>query len=100
LNQSTSQQKQSGISDAVYEWLPQQMMPLLRVSSQPRFVVYGFGQALAPAPNGVVTSGAEAGMITNYQVTAETVTRAVMRIEGAPTNAHAVVESYNVLPPD
>jgi len=100
LNLSTLSQKQNGISDALYEWLPQQTLGLLRVSDQPRFVIYSYGQTLKPAANGVVTSGGQAGMITNYQVTAETVTRAVVRIEGAPTNAHAVIESYNLLPPD
>jgi hypothetical protein len=86
--------------DALVEWLPQQAMSLLRANNQPRYVIYSYGQTLTPAPNGVVNSGAQAGMITNYQVTAETVTRSVVRIEGAPTNSHAVVESYNVLPPD
>jgi len=90
----------NNIPDALMEWLPQQTMGLLRLSDQPRFVIYSYGQTLTPAPNGVVNSGAQAGMITNYQVTAETVTRSVVRIVGAPTNTHAVIESYNILPPD
>ncbi|NDH54734.1 MAG: hypothetical protein EBY24_22790, partial [Betaproteobacteria bacterium] len=90
----------NGITDALMEWLPQQTLSLMRVGAQPRFVIYSYGQTLAPAPNGIVTSGTYPGMITNYQVTAETVTRSVVRVEGAPTNAHAVVESYNILPPD
>ena len=90
----------NGITDALMEWLPQQTLSLMRVGAQPRFVIYSYGQTLAPAPNGIVTSGTYSGMITNYQVTAETVTRSVVRVEGAPTNAHAVVESYNILPPD
>jgi len=90
----------NSIPDALMEWLPQQTMGLLRLSDQPRFVIYSYGQTLTPAPNGVVNSGNQAGMITNYQVTAETVTRSVVRIEGAPTNTHAVIESYNILPPD
>ena len=42
------------ISDAMYEWLPQQVMSLLRVGT-PRYVIYSYGQALkpAPTPNGV-----------------------------------------------
>jgi hypothetical protein len=93
------------LTDALMEWLPQQAMSLLRLSDQPRFVIYSYGQTLKPAPNGVVTSSGligpnYTGLITNYQVTAETVTRSVVRIEGAPTNTHAVVESFNVLPPD
>ncbi len=90
----------NGITDALMEWLPQQTLSLMRVGAQPRFVIYSYGQTLAPSPNGIVTRGTYPGMITNYQVTAETVTRSVVRVEGAPTNAHAVVESYNILPPD
>ncbi|MEI6194189.1 MAG: hypothetical protein WCS42_07650 [Verrucomicrobiota bacterium] len=90
----------NNLPDALYEWLPQQTMSLLRLSDQPRFVIYSLGQTLTPAPNGVVNNGPYAGMITNYQVTAETATRSVLRIEGAPTNTRAVIESYNLLPPD
>jgi hypothetical protein len=91
-------QQQKGVSDEMYEWLPQQTMSLLRASNQPRFVIYSYGQTLAP--NGVVTSGNQSGMITNYQVVAETVTRSVVHFEGAPTNTHAVVEGFNLLPSD
>ena len=38
------QQQQYGISDEVYEWLPQQVMSLLREGS-PRYVIYCYGQA-------------------------------------------------------
>ena len=88
-----------GLNDTVYEWLPQQMLSLVRLG-EPRFVVYAFGQTLRRAPNSVVTSGPFPGICTNYQVTAEVAVRAVVRIEGAPNNSHAVVESYNTLPPD
>jgi flagellar basal body-associated protein FliL len=91
-----------GISDEVYEWLPQQMMGLVRCSTTPRYVVYCYGQTLKPAPNGVVTSSTYFGLCTNYQVTAESVVRAVVRVDqhATPTgtNYSAVVESYNVLP--
>ncbi len=36
----------------MYEWLPQQMMSLLRVRDAPRYVVYCYGQTLKPAPGG------------------------------------------------
>ena len=39
----------NGISDEMYEWLPQQVMSLLRVGT-PRYVIYCYGQALKPAP--------------------------------------------------
>jgi len=111
-------------SDEMYEWLPQQIMSLVRGNSTPRYVIYAYGQTLKPAPNGIYTGGATLlpvganqsgisafGMITNYQVTAESATRVVIRIDGV-TDAngrplppqqqqpHAVVESFNVLPPD
>jgi hypothetical protein len=115
----------NGINDAMYEWIPQQTMSLLRVADSPRYVIYSYGQALKPAPNGIVTSGGFFGMITNYQVVAETATRSVVRFNSqridnvyppndnnAPiftnawinvpsmTNNGAVIESFNVLPPD
>jgi hypothetical protein len=89
-----------GISDEMYEWLPQQMMGLVR-STEPRFVLYCYGQALRPAPGGTVLSGPYFQMVTNYQVVAESAIRVVMRVDKANTSQpHAVVESYNVLPPN
>ena len=89
-----------GITDEVLERIPQQVMSLLTISHSPRFVVYSYGQTLHPANNSVLTTGPFNGMSTNYQVTAETATRAVIRVEGAPKNPHVIVEQYNVLPPD
>ena len=100
----------NGISDEMYEWLPQQVMSLLTVSgrpqSPPRYVVYCYGQTLKPAANGIVSSGTFFGLCTNYQVMAEFGARAVIRVVNAPTPAnpgaqpHAVIEQYNPLPPD
>jgi len=93
-------QLEKGLNDAVYEWLPQQMLSLVRLGDT-RFVVYSYGQTLRPAPHSIyLNSGPFFGMCTNYQITAEVATRAVVRIEGAPTNSHVVIENYNVLPPD
>jgi hypothetical protein len=90
------------ISDEEYEWLPQQMMSLLRASDSPRYVIYCYGQALKPAPNSLVTAGGQFfGMCTNYQVMSESAVRVVLRVDDAKTpHPRAVVESYNVLPPD
>ena len=88
------------LSDEVLERIPQQIMSLLNFSHTPRFVVYSYGQTLHPAEQSIVTSGPFVGLCTNYQVTAETATRAVVRVEGAPENPHIVVEQFNVLPPD
>jgi hypothetical protein len=111
------------ISDELMEWLPQQTMSLLRASSSPRYVIYCYGQALKPAPNSIYTGGGPFfGMVTNYQVVSEIATRAVVRFNSAMTNVivgtnnlvggtnwfsvpvvtnnNAVIESFNILPPD
>ena len=112
-------QQTNGISDEMYEWLPQQAMSLLRCSRSPRYVIYCYGQALKPAPNSIYTGGGQFfGMVTNYQVVSEIATRAVVRFGstvtnnvvldvnnnwvGQPvvTNNNAVIESFNLLPPD
>lgn len=111
MNEATLAQKK-GLNDAAVEWLPQQIMSLLR-RGEPRFVIYAYGQALHPAANSVLTSGPYFQMCTNYQITAEVATRAVVRVEGSPdprNRNHAdakmrypprlVVESFNYLAPD
>jgi hypothetical protein len=100
LNTSTDAQKQYGISDAAYERIPQQTVGLLKCDHTPRFVVYSYGQTLRPAEHSLVTASAHFNLCTNYQITAETATRAVVRVEGAPLRPHAIIESFNVLPPD
>jgi hypothetical protein len=109
----------NGISDEMYEWLPQQTMSLLRVSGSPRYVIYCYGQALKPAPNSIYTGGGQFfGMVTNYQVMSEIATRAVVRFGSTVTNVvttnffgnwvsmpmatnnNAVIENFNILPPD
>jgi len=107
LNVSAAQQ-QYGINDAEYEWVPQQMMGLVRASSTPRYVVYAYGQSLRPAPNGLDTSSTYFGLVTNYQVVAESAVRAVISVQSKVdmsgaypvTNYTTHVESYNVLPAD
>jgi hypothetical protein len=127
LGQPDIIQQTNGISDEMYEWLPQQVMSLLRVSDSPRYVIYSYGQTLKPAPDSIVTSGGSYfGMITNYQIVSEIATRAVVRFNSAVTNVitftnginadgvnvtnwftvpvvtnnNAVIESFNILPPD
>ena len=106
----------------MYEWLPQQTMSLLRCSDSPRYVIYCYGQTLKPAPDSIYTgSGPYFGMITNYQIVSEIATRAVVRFGSTLTNVdyhhrfhlatnwysmpvvtnnNAVIESFNILPPD
>jgi hypothetical protein len=115
----------NGVSDEMYEWLPQQVMSLLRVSgttqSPVRYVIYSYGQALKPAPNGIYTGGGQYfGMVTNYQVVAESASRTVLRFDGTRvinvlptndgvgdliltnvpsiTNSQVVIERFNTLP--
>jgi hypothetical protein len=99
------------LNDAAIERIPQQIAGLLKVDTTPRFVIYAFGQTLKPAlRNPKVTSGAFAGLCTNYQIVAEAATRTVVRFDGvqpypagtppAINNLHPVIESFNVLPPD
>jgi hypothetical protein len=90
----------AGLNDAVVERIPQQILGLLRGGEQPRFVIYSYGQALKPANNSIVASGPYLGLCTNYQVTAEVATRAVVRIEGAPAKPRAIIEDFSILPPD
>ena len=100
-------------NDAVFERIPQQILGLLKGADEPRFVIYSFGQALKPAERSLVTSANQySGLVTNYQVVAEVATRSVVRIEGLPqypsplvppkpySNLRAVVERFNILPPE
>jgi len=93
------------VNDAVVERIPQQILGLLHGGEQPpRFVIYSYGQALKPATHslyqGPVGSGAYFGLCTNYQITAEVATRAVVRVDGAPGKPRTVIENFTVLPPD
>ncbi len=105
----------AGISDEMMERIPQQIMSLLTLNQEPRFVIYSFGQALHPADHSTVIGGTFNGLCTNYQITAESATRAVVRVEGTADPRfvngkvdsqgrsyppHLVVEQYNVLGPD
>ncbi len=94
------QQINYGINDEEYEWLPQHMMGLVR-ATEPRYILYCFGQALRPAPNGTMLSGPFPLLVTNYQVVAESAVRMVIHVDNANTaTPHAVVEHSNVLPPN
>lgn len=85
--------------DAALERIPQQILGLLK-EDEPRVVIYGFGQSLRPAPDSaVVQPGPFFLMSTNYQITGEHATRAVVRFEGDPRAPRAVMESFNVLTP-
>jgi hypothetical protein len=102
LNTSQDQLK-NGIRDEVYERIPQQILSLLK-PDDPYVVIYSFGQALRPAENSVSrVPGPFRGLCTNYQVTAEMVTKTAVRIVRDPQQPKlfkAVVEGYNILPAD
>jgi hypothetical protein len=86
-------------TDVTVERIPQQILSLLQ-PDDPRVVIYSFGQALKPAENSLVMSGTHFRLCTNYQITAETATKAVVRFEGGTNNPHAIIESYSVIPSD
>jgi len=105
----------NGITDEIMERIPQQIMSLLTLNQTPRFVIYSYGQTLHPADHSLVTGGTFNGLCTNYQITAESATRAVVRVEGTADShyvnglvdslgrsypPHIVVEQFNVLGPD
>ena len=102
-------------NDEVYERIPQQIMSLLTLNQTPRFVIYSYGQTLHPADHSLVIGGTFNGLCTNYQITAESAVRAVVRMEGTPdprfVNGRVdsqgrsypprlVIEQFNVLGPD
>ena len=98
---SLTYQQTLDLNDAAYERIPQQILGLIKCEDKPRLVIYSWGQALKPADRSIVqSSGPFFGLCTNYQITAETATRAVVRIDGAPDNPHTVIESFNVLLPE
>lgn len=94
---------QSSPRDSDYEALPEKMISLLK-PGEPRFVVYVFGQSLKPAPQSVIPGGNLRGLCVNYEVTGEMAAKAVMRVDSTlqpgPPRLQAVIESFNLLPPD
>jgi hypothetical protein len=100
-----SDQVRYGISDALYEWIPQQVLGLLK-EDEPYVVVYAYGQSLRPANRSlIVAPGPFQGLCTNYQITGEVLTKTALRFEeirraGLPSEYRAVAESYNILPND
>jgi hypothetical protein len=90
-------------NDAAYEWLPKQVLSLLRVGS-PRYVIYAYSQSLKPANNGYFTGGGGissiyTGTVTNYQVTGEVVTRTVVRIEPTDLKVFRSDDPFTALNP-
>jgi hypothetical protein len=92
----TPEAVERGISDAVYERIPQQILSLLQ-EDVPRLAVYAYGQSLKPVQNAVILGGSARGLVTNYVVTSEHLTKTVFRIEGPPQNPQIVTESYVIL---
>jgi hypothetical protein len=104
LNLAGMESGQARVNDAVYEWIPRQILGLLR-EDQPYFTVYSYGQALRPAQSSLVlTPGLYFNLCTNYQVVGEVLTKTGFRIERetAGTNVfyNAVVEDFEILPVD
>ena len=88
-------------TDEEVEAIPQQVAGLLKLG-QPRFVIYGYGQALKPKD---IYFGSQANLFnlcTNYQITGEFLTRTVCHVVGDPTaaNVRIQVDSFNLIPAD
>jgi hypothetical protein len=79
------------LRDRDYEAIPEQILSLLKQGDD-RFVIYAWGQSLKPASVDTVTS-----IPNNYQITGEMATRTVVHFT---TNNQAVVEHYNLMPPE
>jgi hypothetical protein len=95
-----------GITDAMYEWIPQQILSLLR-EDEPYVVVYAYGQSLRPADRSILTAPGEYfGLCTNYQITSEVLTKTALRFEeirqpdDRPSLYKAHIESHHILPTD
>jgi hypothetical protein len=95
-----------GITDAMYEWIPQQILSLLK-EDEPYVVVYAYGQTLRPADRSLVTApGPFFGLATNYQITGEVLTKTALRLEeirranNQPSLYRSVIESHNILSAD
>jgi hypothetical protein len=85
------------VTDEVVERLPQQILSLLR-ADEPLVTVYAYGQSLKPAPNAFyLKPGPFYGMVTNYVVTGEVVTKSLLRFEGPTTNPTTRVEDHRIL---
>jgi hypothetical protein len=96
----TEQQKYA-IHENVLEWIPQQILSLLK-EDEPRVTVYAYGQALKPAENSIVTRpGRYYNMCTNYAIVGEVFTKTTYKLEenweGTNQIFRAVVEDYQVL---
>ncbi len=90
----------SPLRDKDVEAIPQKILSLIQ-RGEPRFVIYAFGQSLKPAPQSILTGGPYRGLVTNYEVSGEMASRAVVRIEfDNNRRPYTVVESFNFLPPD
>jgi hypothetical protein len=95
------------LTDDDYERIPRGMLSLVKPGER-RFVIYAFGQSLKPAPQSVISGGTYRGLCLNYEVTGEMAARAVVRIDleypqppqPGPPRPRAVVESFNILPPE
>jgi hypothetical protein len=102
LNLNSEDFRSYSLNDEAYERIPREILSLLKVGDA-RYVVYSFGQSLKPADKSIVTDITQQkyfGMCTNYQVTGEVFTRAVVKLEGNPKNPKPVVLNFNILPAD
>ena len=100
LNTADARQIQRGLTDLAVERIPQQILSLLK-TDEPRIVLYAFGQSLKPAERSLVTLAPKFfNICTNYQVSGEFVSKAVLRVEDAPEKPRVVMENFTILQPE
>jgi hypothetical protein len=80
----------SGLTDDLVERIPIEILGLLKVG-QPQFVIYSWGQALRPKDIYLGT-GPNFNLCTNYQITAEYLTRTVCHVVGDPFAANPIIQ--------
>lgn len=110
------------LNEVFVERIPQQTLGLMHLEPSPRVVIYAIGQSVRPAERGVYVGGGPYQlMVTNYQISGEQASRAVVRIDNLPENGalprplppqpwpagtvspiqpRFIVESFKLLPAD
>jgi hypothetical protein len=86
-------------NDEVAERIPQQILGLLKVG-EPQFVIYAWGESLRPKSRYLGTPALLTGVVTNYEITGEFLSRTVCHVVHTNTIPKMVIDSYNIEPSD
>ena len=86
-------------NDEVEERVPQQILGLLKVG-EPQFVIYAWGESLRPKSRYLGAPASLTGIVTNYEITGEFLSRTVCHVVHTNTIPKMVIDSYNIEPAD